>query len=209
MASISPVPNTDQLALMNTQWKQTLVTDTNSAGTIGMFGQSEKYYFYMKFTANSDDKWYQANLKNKTFMLIFQMGDTQSEWTGVQLALTADLSTDTTTAMNPLSVTHDVKTQGASLIETDGRNNSDFEGIFDFTASNNRVEIELIRETLKTEQTNDDGSVVRIEAGRSLSGTYFDQDGSPTSFEITLENAVSLAGVAGAMLASSICLLSF
>ena len=106
-------------------------------------------------------------------------------------------------------MTNDVKTQGSAQILTDGRNNSDFEGVFSFINTGSLVKISLLRETLKEEQTDDDGSVVRIEAGRSLSGTYYTNSGSAVNFEVTLEGAVSLVGFAGIALASSITMLAF
>lgn len=208
MGSISKYPTSDQVTLMKNDWQQTSVTEDNTSGTIGMFGENDRYYFYMKITVNSGDLWQQALTQNKEFMMIFQMGDTQSEWTGLQYSLDDDLiSGHDKIQLDKLSVTNDVKTQGASQISTDGRNNSDFEGTLAYSGDD--VVIELLRETEKSEQTDDDGSVVRIEAGRSLSGTYYSSTGSAVNFEVTLTNAVSLVGLAGLCLATSITMLAF
>ena len=121
-----------------------------------MFGTGEKYYFYLQFYAQASDLWYQASTLNKDFILLFQMGDTLSEWTGVHQALDQDLNDDAVTPagqfyiydMTPLSVTNEVKTQGKQKVLDDGRNNSDFAGQFIYSRSDNSVNIVLIRETL-------------------------------------------------------------
>ena len=104
------------------------MTNDGQPGTIGMFGTGEKYYFWMSFTANTSDLWYAAAASGgKDFILLFQMGDTQSDWTGVTYELTTDISTDTYFELTKLSATNEVKTGGFSSIETDGRDNSTFE----------------------------------------------------------------------------------
>ena len=70
---------------MYTSWQQTNITEDNTNGTIGMFGTSDdKYYFYMKFTVTEEDAWENV-VEPKTFRMLFQMGDTLSEWTGCEL----------------------------------------------------------------------------------------------------------------------------
>ena len=93
-----------------------------------MFGTDEKYYFYMKFTADADDLWQQASTSNKTFRMLFQMGNTQSDWEGVKLDLTTDVSSDTLFDMLPLAVDNDSKITGNAAIESAGTDNSTFEG---------------------------------------------------------------------------------
>ena len=58
MTSITPVPSAAQTNLMNEAWSQTNINDANTPGTIGMYGEAEKYYFYMQFVANSSDNWH-------------------------------------------------------------------------------------------------------------------------------------------------------
>ena len=191
MQDVSPYPSEAARELMKQNWEQTSVTSDN--GTIGMFGTNEKYYFFMKYEAESSELWYQGSTQEKDYILLFQMGDTQSEWTGVQYNIDSDLSTTAGYELSPLSVTNDVKTRGRDQILTDGRNNSDFSGYFNFDSNDNSIEIQVIRETLKDEQTTDDNSIIRIERGRSLSGTHFTASGTAVNFEVTLASAVSLA----------------
>lgn len=77
------------------------------------------------------------------------------------------------------------------------RDNSDFMGIYDTVDGI----ITIIRETTRDEQTLADGSVTRIEKGRTLSGWYWNASGGTDSFEFTLEGAhqVLLALTAGAI----------
>ena len=84
MTTIDPVPTTAQLALMNAAWSQTNINQTNNPGTIGMYGTSEKYYFYMTFKANPSDLWHDGTTA-KTFRILFQMGGQQSDWHGLTL----------------------------------------------------------------------------------------------------------------------------
>ena len=60
-----------------------------------------------------------------------------------------------------------------------------------------------------TEQTEDDGSYTRFEAGRALKGVYYTAEGAAVNFEVTLESAYSLAAFAGLTLARCVGLLSF
>ena len=85
MTTIEPVPSQAQLDLMNAAWSQTNINQTNNPGTIGMYGTSEKYYFYMTFKANPSDLWHEGSPTAKTFRILFQMGGQQSDWHGLTL----------------------------------------------------------------------------------------------------------------------------
>ena len=91
--SISVVPTADQVAMMLTTFEESEITE--SPGTIGMFGQDNDYYFYMTFEAYQSDQWWSASVQVKTFRLLFQMGDSLSDWTGIQKTFTAGTSANT------------------------------------------------------------------------------------------------------------------
>ena len=61
------------------------------------------------------------------------------------------------------------------------------------------------RKTLKTEQTLNDETVVRIEAGRSLYGLYWSHStGQIREFSMTLEGAIhGVAATAGLIIAAT------
>ena len=62
----------------------------------------------------------------------------------------------------------------------------------------------------KDEQTDTDETVVRLEAGRSLKGTYYQKDGTGINFTVALKSAMSgLVGATGLAIAASIPLLAF
>ena len=63
-----------------------------------MYGKDDKYYFYMAFTADEDDEWWTSQVVSKTFRVIFQMGNTLSDWNGVQLAMNSGLDANTISA---------------------------------------------------------------------------------------------------------------
>ena len=59
------------------------------------------------------------------------MGNTQSDWTGVQKKIIKNYdkdSTDNLIELEPLGVDNDTKTTGFAAIDTNGNNNSTFEG---------------------------------------------------------------------------------
>jgi len=63
--------------------------------------------------------------------MLFQMGNTQSDWTGVQKIINKlydNSSTDNLIDLDPLGVDNDTKTTGFLAIGTNGNNNSAFEG---------------------------------------------------------------------------------
>ena len=62
----------------------------------------------------------------------------------------------------------------------------------------------------RDEQTDADETVVRLEAGRSLKGTYYQKDGTGINFTVDLKSAMSgLVGATGLAIAASITLLTF
>ena len=142
----SPLPTNAQLTLMNTSWTATSVTNDGQPGTIGMYGTDDKYYFWMDFTASDSDLWHASGASPKDFILLFQMGDTQSDWTGVTLNLTTDVSGTTYETLDKLSAANAIKTGGFSNIETDGRDNSTFEGYLTLTADSTSCTIRRLIE---------------------------------------------------------------
>ena len=103
-SAITYWPTVDQMALMDQLFEPTSITASDTKGTIGMYGENDKYYFYMAFTADEDDEWWTSQVVSKNFRVIFQMGNTLSDWTGVQLAMSSsdDVSTITATAFSTL-----------------------------------------------------------------------------------------------------------
>ena len=87
--SISPVPDSAQQLLMDQAWSQTSITEDDTTGTIGMYGSEvdgePKYYFYHHFQPPEADEWWDGSITEKDFRVIYQMGDTLSDWTGVTL----------------------------------------------------------------------------------------------------------------------------
>ena len=104
------------------------------------------------------------------------MGDTLSDWEGVKLSISTSVSVGDYYWLEPISVTNSIKPSGSAAIIADSRDNSDFEGYFDFTpngSSPSASRVYIRRVTEPDEQTDDDGSVVRIERGRALKGSYY------------------------------------
>ena len=133
--TIDPEPTTAQKDLMNKAWSQTNINQTNTPGTIGMYGTAEKYYFYMTFTANSSDLWHDGATQAKKFRILFQMGGQQSDWTGLWKEIKTAQAGGTKLALDKISVTNSVKTQGASQIDSQSRDNSSFAGYLEFVTS--------------------------------------------------------------------------
>ena len=210
--SITPVPTTAQLALMNKAWSQTNINQTNTPGTIGMYGTADVYYFYMTFTANPSDLWHDGATQAKKFRILFQMGGQQSNWTGLWKNIDTAQASGSKLALDKISVTNSVKTQGASQIDSQSRDNSSFAGYLEFTTTNavTTTTVYMNRIIEREEQTTTDESVVRIEAGRSLKGTYYTREGTGISF--TTELQAALYGVecsVGLIIASCAMMLSF
>ena len=73
---------------MDTNFAASAVIDDNSPATIGMFGvkktgdeEYDSYYFWMDFVPADAFCGYASE---KTFRLLFQMGNGSSNWTGVR-----------------------------------------------------------------------------------------------------------------------------
>ena len=143
------------------------------------------------------------------------MGNTLSDWTGVTIK--------TTTSSNymaqeydlyQISMTNSIKTGGNTSINDSARDNSTFKGKITFlngdSGSIERCNVVIVRLIERDEQTEDDGSIQRIENGRSLKGTYYQKDGTGINFTVELQGAInSLVGCIGLTLASSALLLAF
>ena len=56
--SSSSGPSPEQAALMSNSWSQQDITQTNTAGVIGMYSKGDIYTFYMYFRANDVDEWW-------------------------------------------------------------------------------------------------------------------------------------------------------
>ena len=54
-----------------------------------------------------------------------------------------------------------------------------------------RCVISMLRDTPDSEKTTNDGSVIRIEDGRELSGVYFNNAGNQQFFEVKIEDDAS------------------
>ena len=187
-----------------------------------MYGTDNAYYFYHTFEPDSADEWWDGSVLEKNFRVIYQMGDTLSDWTGVTLNIS---STDpylnavtANTALDKISMTNSIKTGGNSNILSDSRDNSTFNGYIDWyygesgseAAPPTKCTVYINRLIEKTEQTLDDGTVVRIESGRSLKGAYYQKDGTAISFTVELQGALnSLVTAAGLAIASTALLISF
>ena len=134
------------------------------------------------------------------------MGNTQSEWTGVKLAVSVTINETGYYDFLPISCTNAIKIAGSSQIETDARDNSTFQGYMYFydgsttpvdpvpnpwvgttgsaTISTSTAYVQRLIE--QDEQTDTDETVIRLEAGRSLKGTYYQKDGTGINFTVDL-----------------------
>lgn len=104
------------------------------------------------------------------------MGDSSSDWEGVRWRNDGAEASGYTDVYKLDASSLD----NSNLAQPTGneQDNSTFEGTYD--CGNNIVTI--IRETTRDEQDTDDGSVVRIEAGRVLQAIYWDADASRQEF---------------------------
>ena len=144
------------------------------------------------------------------------MGNTLSDWTGVTIKTT---TSSTYTAgdeydLDQISMTNSIKTGGNTSINDSARDNSTFKGKITFINGDSgnieRCNVVIVRLIERDEQTEDDGSIQRIENGRSLKGTYYQKDGTGINFTVELQGAInSLVGCIGLTLASSALLLAF
>ena len=141
------------------------------------------------------------------------MGDTLSDWTGLKLSVTTTISSGNYYWLEPISVTNTVKPSGGAAIIADSRDNSEFEGYIEFSpigSTPTASKVYIRRVTEPDEQTEDDGSVVRIEKGRTLKATYYQSGGQDINFEVELTGAVgSFVSVAAFALASCATMLVF
>jgi len=112
------------------------------------------------------------------------MGNTLSDWTGVTLAVNsastyASTACPQTITLSQISMTNSIKTGGNQSIIDSARDNSTFAGRIVFESADatttpvTRATAKILRLIEKDEQTEDDGTIERIEAGRSLKGTYY------------------------------------
>jgi len=107
-------PTSGQLEMMNEVFSVTSVTKADTYGTVGMFGYErnsgddcpwgeceDEYYFYMRFVP------FYADLDSSVsiFRIWFQMGNTTSDWHGVELNNTTGTIT-VDTDMVPVSSTN-------------------------------------------------------------------------------------------------------
>jgi len=186
-----------------------------------LYGTENVYYFYHAFQPDNADEWWDAQTLEKDFRVIYQMGNTLSDWTGVTYSFTSSDTYHSSTSvtevtLNGISMTNSIKTGGDSTIDTNARDNSTFMGALTFdygdtpTAPPTYCTVKIQRVIERDEQTEDDGSIERIEYGRSLKGTYYQKDGTGISFTVELTGAMnSLAAAAGVALASTALLLAF
>ena len=66
-----PQPSSAQINMMDQTWSETNVNTDGTLGTVGMFGTSNKYYFWMSFLANDLDQWWDASVQTKEFRVLF------------------------------------------------------------------------------------------------------------------------------------------
>ena len=118
----------EQLDLMNLAFEETSITQDNVAGVVGMFGQDDGYYFYMNFQPADDDQWYDGSVIEKNFRILFQMGDTLADWTGVKYTHNTLIDTAGSVELDQISCTNSIKTAGSAQIINDARDNSTFFG---------------------------------------------------------------------------------
>jgi hypothetical protein len=178
---------------MKTNFAQTDVIASSAPATVGMFGTDNKYYFYFKFQPHED--WHSTMSLTMTFRLLFQMGSTSSDWSGVRwyddgLAV----YTNKIFTLAPSSCDN----SKLSSIATNEGDNSTFYGEIDFNSN----EVTILRLIEEDEQTNEDESVIRFEAGRQeLKAMYWDKDGGQNPFNIELQGASYISVAAFAMTA--------
>ena len=171
-------PTSAQTELMNKAWSEASVTAANTYGTVGMFGYErsdaddcpwgdceDEYYFYMTFVPFEDIRNTAAD-----FRMWFQIGQSTSDWHGVQT--TGPYTSDT--ALEPVS---SINSNFASDLNFD--NDSDFRGVIGFST----YSVTIWRFVPRWEQDETDGSVDRIEKGRLLTCEY---DGAITAVSATV-----------------------
>ena len=140
------------------------------------------------------------------------MGGQQSDWTGLQKSISALNAGGSKVALDPVAVTNSVKTQGDAQIASQSNDNSTFKGYLEFITTNSVTNtiVYMNRIIERDEQTDTDETIVRIEAGRSLKGTYYTREGTGISFTTELQSALfGVQASAGLIIASCVTLLYF
>jgi len=144
--------------------------------------------------------------------MLFQMGNTQSEWTGLRLEIPSGTLSDGYYELEPISISNDDRLVGVDQIAANRQDNSDFSGYMKVETDGATVKefIYIIRETEREEQTTEDESVIRIERARILDGVYYSFQAESIPFEITLTGALSgFVTGAGVAMASIAALMAF
>ena len=117
-------------------WSETSVNHDGTNAVVGMFGSDEGYFFYMEFEPNQDDEWWDPSCcSEKIFAMLFQMGETQSEWTGVWSKIQSVIGPTQPGyyELDQLSVSNNAKMSGLDTIDEQKNDNSEFEGYFKIT----------------------------------------------------------------------------
>ena len=113
MTSFAVYPDNGHRFLMDSVWTYANIVEPNTYGTVGCYGQDDVYYFYMEFVALNSDEWW---LSTRNFVMLFQMGESNSRWAGLKLEITSDKTAGTQEALIPIWLTNSRK----DAIETDG-----------------------------------------------------------------------------------------
>lgn len=178
-----------------------------------MFGDGTAYYFYMNFEPMVDDQWWDGAIQEKNFRVLFQMGGTLSDWSGVSFTHDSSITVASTSKLNQISCQNSIKTAGSAQIISESRDNSTFFGYIQWVASASLVDsasVFIVRKIEEEEQTTDDQEIVRIETLRELKGTYYQKDGTGINFTVELLGAMSSQIAAlGITIASTAVLLAF
>ena len=127
------------------------------------------------------------------------MGGTLSDWQGLKLTTTSSNNFSVKNQyvdLFPISCTNSIKSAGSTSILANAGVDSTFQGYIHFYDANQPTSTGTVtvdhsivyvqRITDPTEQTNDEETVVRIEAGRNLKSTFYDRDGTSVDFEVVL-----------------------
>lgn len=208
-------PTSDQLTLLNTAWSVTGVT--TSAGAIGMFGDgtTDAYFFWNSFNADGNCWWGGCDTNGG---MMYQMGDTSSDWAGVwwysdsfsPFALNTSVEgtavgcTNADMVTTPSSVISSIlgSCKDQSTNNTFSNMTYKFHGVMtptDSTGANTTADsalISLMRQTALTETADGTGtdSVVRIESGRALYGYYFGPNSTDAANTVAVSWNETLTG---------------
>ena len=164
------------------------------------------------------DNWWQGATTATNFLMLFQIGNTSSMWEGVTYVNSADITSAGSVELYRSSTTNTLKdTDTAATMATNdialasSLSNDQFKGYLSFTGNPvDATTVYIQRHIQNAEQTLDDGTIVRMEAGRVLKGTYYQNDGTAILFSTTLLGAMqSFVSVAGITIASSVAMLAF